>query len=439
VVSKGFVRHVAQELVVRRETVAFLREKLYSPSQGKTWLAPLPPGFKGGFGPGLRGFCLQMAYGANVSFGQIHSFLTQHGIGISRGKVSGLLTRDLDALHGEAAEVLRAGLESSAWQGMDVTATPLGGEWRACHILSNPAYTAYRTAKRQTRMEILATLRGGRPAQCLLDGEALKRLEAWGTGPTVLAAVGRLQSVAVRGREELEAALKGRCPRIGAKTLESVLDAAEISAYRVDPEWPAVTCLLADDAAQLREITEELSLCWVHDGRHYKKLQPQFHVFRKELEAFRGKYWAYYRKLLAYKEAPSPEAAQALETEFDSLFSTEAGFEGLATCIARTRANKAKLLMVLKHPELPLHNNASELAARTRVVKRRVSHGPKTEEGARVWDTMQTLAATAAKQGIRYTEYLADRIRGTMRVPWLPDAIRRMAELGNLSRSWCAA
>jgi hypothetical protein len=36
----------------------------------------------------------------------------------------------------------------------------------------------------------------------------------------------------------------------------------------------------------------------------------------------------------------------------------------------RTRANKAKLLLVLKHPELPLHNNEAELAARKRVRKR---------------------------------------------------------------------
>lgn len=30
----------------------------------------------------------------------------------------------------------------------------------------------------------------------------------------------------------------------------------------------------SDDAPQFKDITEELSLCWVHDGRHYKKLTP---------------------------------------------------------------------------------------------------------------------------------------------------------------------
>ena len=55
---------------------------------------------------------------------------------------------------------------------------------------------------------------------------------------------------------------------------------------------------------------------------------------------------------------------------------------------------------MLDHPELPLHNNASELAVRRRVRKRDVSFGPRTREGARGWDTFHTLAGTAQKLGV---------------------------------------
>jgi len=42
----------------------------------------------------------------------------------------------------------------------------------------------------------------------------------------------------------------------------------------------------------------------------------------------------------------------------------------------KTKVKKDRLLLVLKHPELPLHNNASELGVRQRVQKRDVSFGP---------------------------------------------------------------
>ena len=51
---------------------------------------------------------------------------------------------------------------------------------------------------------------------------------------------------------------------------------------------------------------------------------------------------------------------------------------------------------MLELPDLPLHTNDMELAARRRVRKRDVSFGPQSRVGARAWDTFQTIAATAA-------------------------------------------
>jgi hypothetical protein len=106
--SKGFVRQVVQNLVIRRDNVEFLREKLYSPSLGQTFLAPLPPGYRGAFGPDIATPALELAYGANVTFPKIRAFLEQHRIRSSRGKVASLLTEyleDLEDLHAEAEAV----------------------------------------------------------------------------------------------------------------------------------------------------------------------------------------------------------------------------------------------------------------------------------------------------------------------------------------------
>ena len=78
--------------------------------------------------------------------------------------------------------------------------------------------------------------------------------------------------------------------------------------------------------------------------------------------------------------------------------------------IAKTWDNRALLLRVLEHPEIPLHNNAMELAARRRVRKREVSFGPQSRAGACAWDTFQPIIATAAKRGVRIADYFRDRL-----------------------------
>jgi hypothetical protein len=433
---KGFVRTLVQDLVVIRRNTEFLREKLYSRRTGRTYLAPLPPGCRGGVGPGLRSFVLQMAYGAHVTFPKIHDFLGQCGIRISRGKVSSLLVHELEALHQECDAVRLAGLESSPWQQLDVTATPVGKQWQACHVLGNPVYSAYRTTERQDRMALLETLCGGAPLRFRVDEQTLQRLERQGVGKRVRAQLRRMMAAIDLEEPALLAGIRGCMPRCGKATLAAIREAAAITAYRAGAMGPVAQCIHGDDAAAFRELTKELSLCWVHDGRHYKKLQSQHEWFRRQVRAFRARYWSFYHELLAYWQAPDPARAAELEAEFDRLFATEVSYAPLAACIARTRANKAKLLLVLRHPELPLHNNDMELAARRRVIKRRVSHGPKTEAGARAWDTMQTLAATTAKLGINFADYVNDRIREQGAIAPLAELIRKAAARLDLGHSW---
>jgi len=54
-----------------------------------------------------------------------------------------------------------------------------------------------------------------------------------------------------------------------------------------------------------------------------------------------------------------------LETKFDDLFSNHTGYDALDQRIAKTKAKNNSLLLVLQYPELPLHNNASELGVRS--------------------------------------------------------------------------
>lgn len=57
-------------------------------------------------------------------------------------------------------------------------------------------------------------------------------------------------------------------------------------------------------------------------------------------------------------------ANAVLRLEFDELFATRTGYAALDDRIVKTGAEKDELLTVLSVPDVPLHNNASELQAR---------------------------------------------------------------------------
>jgi hypothetical protein len=147
------------------------------------------------------------------------------------------------------------------------------------------------------------------------------------------------------------------------------------------------------------------------------------------LDDFRTDDWAFYRAVLAYREAPTTQERARLADAFDTLVDRQTGYMALDDRISKTADKRAELLAVLQHPDLPLHNNAMELAARRRVRKRDVSFGPQSRAGARAWDTFQTIGATAAKLGVGFYHYLRDRLVSPATTPSLAERIAARSRL----------
>ena len=84
---------------------------------------------------------------------------------------------------------------------------------------------------------------------------------------------------------------------------------------------PVVKTIVCDDAGQFKLLTENLALCWIHQGRHYARLTPVVPQHGELLAAFQNRFWEYYRKLLAYGLFPSAESAERLRAEFDGILS----------------------------------------------------------------------------------------------------------------------
>ena len=209
----------------------------------------------------------------------------------------------------------------------------------------------------------------------------------------------------------------------GKNTRTRIMEAAAIASYHRQTEIPVVNILLSDDAPQFKKLTAEQALCWIHEGRHYNRLSPIVPFNVDELKKFKTRFWDYYGDLLKYKENPMPETAARLSSEFDNLFSTKTGYDALDDRLKKTRDKKEDLLLVLKYPWLPLHNNDSELGARVEKRRQDVSLQTKSDKGTKAKDSFLTITQTAKKLGVNSYKYIYDRISKTFRMPSLADLI----------------
>jgi hypothetical protein len=427
---------VVQDVVIGTDNVLFRKEKWYAPSSGQTYLAPVPLGYQGQFGPGVRALILVFYYASQMTEPKIADFFAHVGISISDGQISNLLIKAHASLHAEKDAVYAAGLRSSPWQHLDDTSTRVGGQNGHCQIVTNSLHTTFVTTPAKDRLSILDVLRNGAPRAFRLNEEAFGYLEQAGVSALTRRRLTQLPRDQTVDEATFQRWIDTLLPSVGTQTRKWIVDAAAVAADHVQSEWPVVRLLLCDGALQFTWLTEEPALCWVHEGRHYKKLIPTVARHRQLLEELKKDFWDYYDQLLAYREHPTATERQRLADAFDALFRRKTGYWALDERIALTRAKKASLLLVLEHREILLHNNPAELGARQRVRKRAISFGPRTAEGAKAWDTFMSLAATTKQVGISFYQYIHDRISGDHQIPPLDQIIDERAKELNLGASW---
>jgi hypothetical protein len=422
---KGYKSVIVQGLKIQTDNVEFKKEIFYSASAKKTYIADLPSGYEGGFSPEIKALALIFKNICNMSESKIFDFFHYAEVDISVGTISNMLIKDKDEFHQEKQELVTAGLESTKHQQTDDTKSRVNGQNCHTHILSNPYYTAFTTTEKKNRLSVIEVLQNGNPLQFCLNGQALEILAQLKTGGKYRHRLEVFASEELYSQDEFEALIS---PLLNQTAVSTVLEAAAIAAYRKGEGHPVIDRLLCDDAPQFKLICRLLALCWVHEGRHYKKLCPALKYNAKKLTKFITKFWAYYDNLLAYKNSPSPQRAEQLAAEFDQLFSTRTDYNDLDQRILKTKAKKDELLLVLKYPEIPLHNNAAELAARVIARKRDVSLHTMTAEGTKANDTFLSIVETCKKLGINPFKFIIDRITKQNQIPSLADIIKSISK-----------
>jgi hypothetical protein len=423
---KGHTDKVVQDLIIKTDNIKFKREIYYSPSLNKTWAGKIPVGYEGEFGPHINAHIIAMKYVNNMSIPKIYEFLTNFDIIISGSYISNRLTHHLDIFHAEKSEIYQASLECSNYQQIDDTGCRVNGQNYYTQIVCNPLATVFFTTERKDRLTILDVLRDFESRSFLFNEETFSLLKQLKVPKKIRRLLHKVDKNVEFNEQGIQKILNNLFPDStkGKHHRVRIMEASAIAYYHQETGMPIVKLLVSDDAAQFKLITEELSLCWVHDGRHYKRLTPIIPVYQKELSTFLKCYWNYYRELYKYKKYPSIALANSLSEKFDILFSTITGYEDLDKRIAKSKAKKEELLTVLNHPEIPLHNNLSENGARVQKRREDISLQTKTKAGTDGKDTMMTIVETAKKHAVSSYKYIFDRVSKAFKMESLANLIR---------------
>jgi hypothetical protein len=421
---------VVQDIEIKPKNTRFQRHVYYSAAAKKYYRGPLPAGYThGDFSANLRALMLALKYCGNMSEPKIREFLANFDVQVSAGSLSNILTNTAEVFEQEYHDVLTTGLLSTSYQQTDDTSARVRGQLWHTHIVCNPFYTAYSTRPSKDRLAVLSVLQNTDDLRFRCNAETLQLLREKFTIPVKWQA-----SLAALGEDvEFDAGtwktlLDGWFGERNRQTRTAIEQAAAIVYYRHQSSVAVVQTLVCDDAGQFKLLTDKLALCWIHDGRHYERLSPIVARHAKSLAEFVERYWDYYALLQDYRAGPTTELADHLRGQFDELFSTRTGYAALDDRIAKTQANKDALLTVLTVPEVPLHNNASELGARVSARRRDVSLHSRSKRGARAMDIFTTLVQTAKKLGVSAYPYLRDRLSLRFEMPSLAQSIQQAAQ-----------
>ena len=421
-IRDGIQETVIQDLQMNTDNILFKRQRYYSKKENRYYLAPLPTGYEGEYGPTLKSWANVLYSEGQMTTEKITGLFTTAGLLISKPTVHGFIMSAEEAMSAEKRDIMTSGLASTSYQHLDDTSAREKGQNRYVNVLGNEFYSAYCTLPSKDRLSIIEMLCLG-DMKFTLNEQAFALMVALKLPQKYRDTLKAHVSLDYFMRDGINNILEAvfTNPKKHKRHRKIVLEACAIAAYQQVPY--AIQQLIVDDAPQFKLITQALGLCWIHEGRHYKKLYPVFKKHVHIVEDFIGEFWDYYYRLLKYKENPSPPLADELRKDFYKLFSRKTGYDKLDKQIALTLKKVDALLLVLLYPHIPVHNNPAELMARYQARSRDVHLHTMSDKGTSAKDALATVTGTAKKLSVNLFDYIYDRITKRFNMISLADLI----------------
>ena len=416
---KGYKEFIVQDLLIRSHNIKYLLECWQRPGGG--YVIADPPAKLGGkhFGMELIGFILYQYHHCHVTQPLLLEQLREIGVDISAGQLNNILIENNGDFHQEKDDILAVALEVSPYVNVDDTGARHRGKNGYCTHIGNEWFSWFESTDTKSRINFLRLLRAGR-TDYVINSDAVAYWELHKLPRLVIGILGVEQPRVLADDSQWDEFLDQK----GVKTARHVQIATEgaLFASIIEHGISRNLIIVSDDAGQFDVLLH--ALCWIHAERSINKITPVSEKSKEDLEEVRGKLWGLYEDLKVYKVNPDPAEAERLDQLFDEIFTTKTHSASVNNALKRIYNNKSELLLVLRHPEIPLHNNLSENAIREYVKRRKISGGTRSEAGRRSRDTFTSLKKTCRKLGISFWEYLKDRLEKTQLIPKLAQLIR---------------
>ena len=391
---------------------------------GETVLAPLPSDVLDGlhYGPTLVSYILHQSYAEHVTQPLLLEQLRDFGVDMSAGQLSRLLTEHKESFHEEKAEVLAAGLAVSSYIGTDDTGARHQGKNGYCTVIGNDLFAYFESTQSKSRVNFLEVLQGAERLYAVNEmAVAYWQRQKLSAELVAKLCQGPQEFTTTEAWQERLAALEITSKRhVRMATEGALLGGLVLRGVRAD------LGVLSDGAQQFVVFVH--AACWVHAERPLARLVPHNDHHRAEIEKIRDDIWKLYKELKVYRQQPGDTQKAILASRFDALCEQRTSYPSINGPLKAMRDHKADLLRVLERPEIPLHNNASESDIREYVKKRKISGSTRSDTGRRCRDTFTSLKKTCRKLGVKFWDYLKDRILNRGVIPRLSDLIRQRAK-----------
>lgn len=413
---KDYQDYVVQDLIIGNWNTCYRRQRWQTPS-GDYVTGKLPEHVSGNhFGSTMTAFLLYQYYGCHVTQPLIKEQLHELDVNISTGQINNIIIKNKDRFHDEKNQILSTGLKVSNYIHVDDTGARHDGKNGYCTHIGNEYFAWFKSTDSKSRINFLNLLRC-EYTDFVLNSQALEYMTEQKLPKYQVSKLTLHKNKIFKNETRWYNFLKRnkiRTERHKRIATEGAL-IGSITYHGFNPEL----AIISDDAGQFKVFLH--GLCWIHAERAIQKIVGFNNHQNQLLEKAKTDIWHFYRDLKKYRQDPVDKEKKDLEDRFNTLFTRKTGFATLDIALKRIYRNKSDLLLVLKRPDVPLHNNLSERDIREYVKKRKISGSTRSDTGKECRDTFTSLKKTCRKLGISFWRYLKDRIEYQNKYPPLAE------------------
>ena len=414
---KGYIKCIRQDLKISAVNTCYELESWQTP-EGTYHYAKLPGHLQGtDFGSSLKSYILYQYHQCHVTQPLLLEQLWEFGISISSGQLSRILTEGHDRFHYEKEGLLTKAKQHSPYLQTDDTGARHQGNNGYCTFIGNDLFSFFKSTGSKSRINFLEIL-NGQPSYCF-NSFALDYMTSQGLSPKYLAAIKKIKGKCFASAEKFLAVLKTLS--VNQNYAVKTITEAGLLGHLAEEGMPESMVILSDDAGQFDILVH--ALCWIHVERNLQKIHVYTEQQRHELDQVLKSFWKLYQQFKTYRHKPNEKKKRQVIKSFNAICNWQTQWLSLKKGLDKLKRYKQELLVVLEHPQVPLHNNQSERDIREYVKKRKISGSTRSENGRKARDTFTSLKKTCRKMNISFWDYLNDRLTMANKINYLPDLL----------------